>query len=115
MKRFVVALVIFEALIIADVLSTVATWNLGGSILTPVEAFPTVSQPSAQGFAASLMIKLAFSVGAFPLYYAIYTVFEKKNARGYTKALWTVLLCLIAFYSIVVYNNIIVAVSLAAT
>jgi len=99
--------VIFEALIIADVLSTVAALNLGGTELNPTFHI--------QGFSASLIIKLAFSVGAFPLYLGIYRYFEKKNAKDYIKSLWIVLLMVIGFYSVVVYNNIIVAVSLATT
>jgi len=106
LKRFVVALVIFEALILADVLSTIAALNLGGTELSPTFHI--------QGFAASLIVKLAFSVGAFPLYLVVYRYFRKKDASC-VKALWIVLLFLIAFYSVVAYNNIIVAISLATT
>lgn len=99
MKRLIVALVVFELLVLGDVATTLFGLSLGAVDLNPLFY--------AQGFRNFLIVKLGFSFVAFPLYIGVYR-YLKAKFPNYTKALWIALLFLIGLYLVIVGNNIIV-------
>lgn len=98
MKRLIVALVVFELLVLGDVATTIFVGlPLGASDLNPLYY--------AQGFRNFLIVKLGFSFVALPLYIGVYR-YLKNKFPNYTKVIWTLLLFLIGLYLIIVGNNI---------
>ena len=106
MKQLMIALLVVFAFSVGDVALTVLGLSLGASEINPLFR--------VQGFQTALIIKLGFPLIALILYPIIYR-YLKTNYPNYTKVVWATTYFMIAFYSFVLANNLMLVISLAST
>jgi hypothetical protein len=106
LRKLIIALLVVFAFSVADVAFTVVGLSLGGSELNPFFR--------VQGFQTALLIKLGFPLIALVVYPIIHGQLETKFPN-YTKVVWGITYFMIAFYSFVLVNNVMVVIALAST
>ena len=106
MKQLIIALLVVFIFSVSDVALTVVGLSLGASEINPLFR--------VQGFQTALIIKLGFPLIALVIYPIIYRQLETKFPH-YTKVVWITTYFMIAFYTFVLANNLMLVISLAST
>lgn len=90
---------ILSALVVADILTTLIGLAHGQADLNPLFY--------AQGVAAFLLVKVAFSVAAVPIYVVAYR-YLKAKFPAYVKVVLGCLAFMVGFYALIMANNVLV-------